>query len=130
MSSGATGILFFGIKFDNPEEHEEGFDRCPWQDYYEDGTFDWYRWKDWKNVSDEDSELFEDECFGYLDGVELTRALVFKKYNFSGYPTIPKNITGDLQMPTEEEIQQLKDFCEKYDVPYSEPQWWITAYHG
>lgn len=118
MSMDYEGILVWGISLQRPYSDDDYFD----EDFYEDEGEEEWEWEYDRLEDDGNVEVLwlgdHDCCSMVLHprGAKITGGYAGEE---------PMDIDqNDLVVQADWE-QQLRDYCQKHDVPWSEPKWWL-----
>lgn len=142
MGMDCIAYLVFGINFN---EDENDYGESPLESILgEDEEFDDFICDEMGLPSWEESEKVEDyhskrekviaeypvELFmhGHMDYTRY--ALIIPGAKTTAYYGENIDLNELMTKVTPEKIQRLKDWCEEFNIPYSEPQWILCSYYG
>jgi hypothetical protein len=119
MGTSTNAILYFGFDFCDVDEG----DALPWgedEDEYEAVS------KKFGSDRSNCACIIDRHC--YIDSPIFFVAL--KRNVFTAYRGMPSTVDiGELKV-SEEEIQQLRSFCETMGIAWQEPKWRLASYWG
>ena len=139
MGMDCTAYLVFGFSFDeddydvNPLESLIGED-----EEFEDFICDEMQFPSWKErrkvedyynkrkkvISEYPVELF---THGHMDYTRY--ALIIPGAKVASYDVENVDLNELMSTVTPEKIQRLKNWCEEFKIPHTEPQWFLCSYY-
>ena len=149
MGRYVNGSLFYGISFEEPDE-EDGY-HLPWMNKESDYDFEEWFIENHTNLKDpsewEDRGKHEDEWDAYYQerhrllgtvpveigfcrfDEEYLGYIAVKGVNFSYDEGLTQILPEQLAVQPDWD-RKIKDFCEKYGIPYMQPTWNLVLLYG